>query len=433
MTRVFRSSAMLFILLSAMTIGDLPWQESFGTLTRCPIIFLSPIVVFVVFCLNKKPLLTSTEKYFLGYWIMSSIWAIMMLIAYLMGDGAVDFQGQNLVIRLVKTCIENLIFFFVVVSVGHLLRRLNLKIIWWITLTIFLGLLLAGFIEIHNKETLAFLHPATSSAISDERISLLASEPSQAFPILAGFYFSALCLAVVLGKDIKWLLSISIILLFFALQIGSKGGIPILAVSLALPILGVFRNRPRMALRLSVFIAPGIIVMLVLAIAAQANIQYQFAQFNTFGSRITGMCSPILSLIHFPLGVGYGTFPVYFPRILYETGVWIQNLFSIPINMSEILEITQTGKMLSAKAGIPTQIVYNGVLAIGFFFLVFRQAFMRIKTFEANRPLLSYLFQAFTIFMLMTITFAADMDTLYVYLLPILIVERISLPPKPIS
>lgn len=91
-----------------------------------------------------------------------------------------------------------------------------------------------------------------------------------------------------------------------------------------------------------------------------------------------------------------------------------------------------TGETLSTKAGIPTQIIYNGCIAITFFLITFKRAWRRSKILNSHPPL-AYISRVFLIFILLTILFAADINTLYIYLLPIVLLEHAAKFLKPYS
>jgi len=77
---------------------------------------------------------------------------------------------------------------------------------------------------------------------------------------------------------------------------------------------------------------------------------------------------------------------------------------------------------MGAKAGIPTHIVYSGLQALFFFAWVFWRSWRQTNLLGSN-PLLIYLSRSMLLFMLLTIGLAADMNTLYIYLFPIVVLN----------
>jgi hypothetical protein len=384
-------------------------------------VFLALPLALASWLLSSRAIRRNAQEIgFLAYWCMTIFSATAMLGIHLARGGAIVHEGRNLLVRLLFSGTENLVFFLAFFSLFRLLSTLNQNTILSLALLLFLGLTLIAGIEIINKESLQVFHSNGSAALRESRLSLLMSEPSQAFPTYAALFFTVI---LFIGDRNPWLTTgLTILFLMVALKIDSKGGLPILAISIAVPLIPLLRNRPQ----LGRYVGGGIIIVIsiiVISLVSKGSEQFQdnIEKWSSFGTRLVGFCSAGLTLFTYPFGVGYGTFHVHYPGIISKTANWLQYNSGIPFNLEEVYFMAGTGETLSAKAGIPTQIVYNGILAIWFFCRTFSRAWR--QTYAARDPLYKFIGQAFVVFIFCTLCFGADMNTLYAWLIPIALME----------
>lgn len=411
------------LLWTGMAFGDLPWQEQLGTLTRSPMLFLAPPLAALA-SLRSRGRIGSLSLAFGGYWAVTTAWAVVMLLAHLIGHGELAPGGRNLAAKVFLAGAENLVFFFTVIALADLFGRASLEKVWSFALYGFLALCAVAAIESVSPETLHFLHSGVSAATVETRLSLLSAEPSQASPVFAGFFFLSLTLGVVLRKS-TWTL-VLLVALFAAvfLRINSKGGIPILAVSGLLPLAGLLRRNRQLGTLIGTgaLLISGVLVYGMVS-SEGAGLQANLEDFTSVGTRLVAAAASFGALVQYPLGMGYGTYLVHYPVALERTAAWLQDLLPVYVNLEEIALMTATGDNLSAKAGVLTQVVYNGFLALAFYGWVFWRAWKQTRVLEP-RPGLAFLARTALLFMLLTIALAADSNTLYVYLLPLAVLEQ---------
>jgi hypothetical protein len=103
--------------------------------------------------------------------------------------------------------------------------------------------------------------------------------------------------------------------------------------------------------------------------------------------------SNCLILFKYPLGLGYGNYVLYYPKIL-EQGYEIANnlfvnLFGLSLSYSEILEIITTGHGIAAKAAVLSTIILSGWVGLIFWLIIFRNSLKYIKRLNIENTKMS--------------------------------------------
>lgn len=179
-----------------------------------------------------------------------------------------------------------------------------------------------------------------------ERLRLFTVEPSQA--ILLYLIFSLLSLFLVENAFLKIFILILSGIIF--VLINSKGCfITILLTSIILFLKNIKK------------IKYAVLLLLILPIAfyfflkfAFPSIYWDINEGTSFSTRFSALISIILVLVNYPLGLGYGSYLFYYPKILdqsYEiANALFTNLFSISLSYAEISDMISTGEYIGAKA-----------------------------------------------------------------------------------
>ena len=412
--------SILFLWFCGAIFADMPWQKQLGTITRSPMIFIAPALFSISLFLLPRPRFWNPQelKFFL-YGIFTIFTSVILLFFYYIYGGQPIYKGINLFNRMVFASCENIVTFFAFFSLHRILRLLDRKTVLILMLILFLSLCIIAGIENVDKDVFQVFHTNTSGALLS-RVSLLSSEPSQAFPVFTVIFFLVIFL---LGAEkISLIILLSSLYLIVALLIDSKGGIPIVALSLVAPLIPLFKRKRQTALSLLICIIPVMVIISVhFYTKGSDELQTQIETYTSISTRLVGFCSSVFSLLTYPIGVGYGTNHVYYPPILLKSMEWIDNFINLPLNMDEVIFIASTGDTLSAKAGIPSQVVYNGFLAVGFFYSIFRRAWKRISVHY--NVFQRFLGQALLIYVILSILFVSEINTLYIYIIPLVIFE----------
>lgn len=404
-----------------MVACDLPWQDYLGTQTRSLMFFLGPIA-FIWTRWQNRPLWMPQEKMFGVYAALTMLTSLMIFTTHVLTGGSATAFGKNLFTRTLLTGYENVTYFFAICTMVTLFLIVPIaRVERYFQITFVLLTLLALF-EMNSKLTFAWMHGTTSAFSQDGRISLLNSEPSQAFPTYAAFYFMTALALIRTNASKAYLVVITAVFLGIALAIGSKGGLPIFLTAMVIPIFSVPRKQHRSLAKILVIGLPVIIIMgLIYEQQSLPDLEKSIDTFTSVGTRASGFVSALFTLKRFPLGMGYGTFYSYYPQVLLDAAGWIESLIQMPLNLKEIFDMVGTGETLSAKAGIPTQVAYNGFIALWFYLSIFRRGWRNV--IGVVNPGQAYLLRAMLAFMVLTLLFGADINTLYVFILPLALLD----------
>lgn len=411
----------LVLIIIGMVACDLPWQERLGTQTRSLMIFVAPLA-FLRVLPTYRPWRSGLARAFGTYALLTLLTSVVMLMLHLVQGGALAVNGRNLVSRTVTSGYENITFFMAATALAGILARLPVRTTERAFVATFAILTGLALLEMASKEPMAWAHGTSSAFKADFRLSLLTSEPSQALPTYTAFYLATMACFLRAGRSRLLLAATTAVYLWVAQLIGSKGGLPIFVAAMIVPAFWVSAAHRKTVLKGAVLAAPVVAYLAVAyTTASLPNLQKSIDTFTSVGTRASGFLSAFLVLLQYPFGTGYGTFFVHYPPILLDAANRLTAIFSLPLNLEEIYFMTSTLETLSAKAGIPTQIAYNGITAIWFFGHIFRRAWCQTKNLRSLG--LAYILRGHLAFMLLTLLFGADINTLFVYLIPLAVLE----------
>jgi hypothetical protein len=404
-----------FLLYVGMIFIDLPIYER--TVTHSLMIFFAPLIfVFILVVKNFKVLLTKNLKLFILYMIVSFVISLILLYYLILTRGEFYAYNKNLLIKhfeaFISLSLLHFIVYFLLILVCYNLSPNLLKNFVFL---FFLFLTLVGLIEYLDPEKLSMFHSIPKDY---ERLRLFTAEPSQA--VLLYLIFSLLSLFLAENVSLKIFISILSGIIF--ILINSKGGfITILLVSIILFLKNI-KN-----------IKYAILLLLILLIAFYLFLKFAFPllyidinEGTSFSTRFSSSISVVLVLVNYPLGLGYGSYLFYYPKILdqsYEiANALFTNLFGIPLSYAEISDMISTWRNLAPKAGMQQSIMFNGWVGIIFWLIIFRNSLKYIKKLDINTSK-KIIFEFLILYIFIQLLIGSEYTLLYVIWLPIAFIE----------
>jgi len=366
-----------FLLYVGMIFTDLPIYER--TVTHSLMIFFAPLIfVFILVVKNFKVLLTKNLKLFILYMIVSFVISLIILYYLILTKGEFYVYNKNLLIKHFEAFISlSLLHFLVYFLLVLVCYNLSPNLLKNFVFLIFLFLTLVGLIEYLDPEKLSIFHSVPKDY---ERLRLFTTEPSHA--VLLYLIFSLLSLFFAENVSLKIFISILSGIIF--ILINSKGGfITFFLISIILFLKKIKNIKYALLLLLMLLIASYLLVKF-----AFPSLYVDINNFTSFSTRFSALISVIIILFKYPLGLGYGSYLFYHPKILdqsYEiANALFTNLFGIPLSYAEISDMISTGKNIGAKAGIPQAVMFSGWVGVIFWLIIFINILKYIKRLNIN-------------------------------------------------
>jgi hypothetical protein len=410
---------LLFILVFAMLFQDLPLQLVLGTIARSPVVFVAP-VVFIVIILNEELVVfDKLTKYFLRYWLITMASAIIILCVTIFFVTKFNMYSyvEFMPAKLIKAGTYNLTYVFVAYSLYNLSQRVSLEYICQLLSAILFFLIAYGIIQTFTSIEIPFIH--SLSSIGDNRISLTTSEPSVGSFMFANFAVMVIALRIYLKKNSLATLIIGALSVFILFNVGSKGGL------IFLPIAAVWALRKKINFKIGlvalIFLAPFIYFVITIVLP---QVAIDIDDFNSFSTRSTTWLASMQSLFLYPFGEGYGTYLIYYPPLLLPMNTHLIALTGLPLLSKELTDMVATGINLPAKAGIPTEITYNGFFAVIFFYYLFRYYASLVKSLADDIPKLIFSFLG--TFLFLEFLFNVVLETSYSYVIAFMVMQKIT-------
>ncbi len=331
-------AVLFFFLTFSIIMQDLILQNYFGTIARSPIVFISPALFVFLLVYQKKVFFSRLVKYYFNYaaiTIISSL-LIMLVTIFFVTNGNMNVYSEFFPVKLLKTSYYNLTYFFTIYNLFILCQCMSVNTICRVLEVFVYFMVVYGLLQLFFGLRIPFINTTTSDVT---RISLTASEPSNAAPMFLTIAATALGLRFYLKRNI--LISyIHIILIFVMLVlIGSKG------ILLLLPLAIIIAVRKALTFKV-VFVALLVMIPLIFVIIHNVIplMVKDISDFNSFSTRITCLVAACKSLFLYPLGEGYGTYLVYYPPMLLPTNNEIVHIIGLPLLNIELTDMVQTGK-----------------------------------------------------------------------------------------
>ncbi len=407
---------LIFLLLCiGIIFTNLPVHKY--TVTHSLMIFFAPLIfVFILVVKNFKASLTRNLKLFILYMIVSFVSSLTLLYYLILTGEELYAYNKNLLIKhfeaFISLSLLHFIVYFLLVLVCYNLSPKLLKNFVFLS---FLFLTLVGFIEYLDPEKLSVLHATPKNY---DRLRLFTAEPSHA--VLLYLIFGLLSLFLVENVFLKIFILIVSGIIF--ILINSKGGfITILLASIVL----FLKNIKKIKYAVFLLLISPIAFYLFLKFAFP-SIYIDINKGTSFSTRFSTLISTILVLVNHPLGLGYGSYLFYYPKILdqsYEiANALFTDLFGISLSYTEISYMISTGEHIGAKAGIPQVIVFSGWVGVIFWLMIFRNSLLYIKRLDiktSKKIILEFL----TLCMFIQLLIGSEYTLLYVIWLPIALIE----------
>jgi hypothetical protein len=406
-----------FLLCIGMIFTDLPIYEQ--TVTHSLMILFAPLIFAFVLVVKKfKVLLTKNIKLFIQYMIVSFAISLILLYLYylILTKGEFYVYNKNLLIKHFEAFISlSLLHFLVYFLLVLVCYNLSPNLLRNFVFLIFLFLTLVGLIEYLDPEKLSMFHSAPKDY---ERLRLFTAEPSHA--VLLYLIFSLLSLFFIENVSLKIFISILSGIIF--ILINSKGGfITLFFISIIL-FLKKIKN-----------IKYTVVFLLIILTASYLFIKFVFPslyidiyKFSSFSTRFSGLISVFIILFKYPLGLGYGSYLFYYPKILdqsYEiANALFINLFGIPLSYTEISDMISTGKNIGAKAGILQAVILSGWIAVIFWLIILRNSLKYIKRININTSK-KIVLEFLILYIFIQLLIGSEYTLLYVIWLPIALIE----------
>jgi hypothetical protein len=408
-------SFIIFLLCIAMIFTDLPIYEK--TVTHSLMIFFAPLIfVSILVAKNFKALLTKNLKLFILYIIISFVISLFLLYFSILIKGEFYAYNKNLLIKHFEAFISlSLLHFMVYFLLILVFNNLTPKLLKNFVFLFFLFLTLVGLIEYLDPGKLNMFH---SKPKDYERLRLFVAEPSHCVLL----YLTFSLLSLFFAENISLKIFISILSGIIFILINSKGGfITLFLVSIIL-FLKKIKN-----------IKYAVLLLLILLIASYLLVKFAFPflyvdinNFSSFSTRFSSLISVIIILFKYPLGLGYGSYLLYYPKILdqsYEiANTLFTNLFGILLSYAEISDMISTGENIGAKAGIPQAVMLSGWVGVIFWLIIFRNSLKYIKRLNINTSK-KIILEILILYIFIQLLIGSDYTLLYVIWLPIAFIE----------
>lgn len=415
---VFASMCLMIILLS-MTLNDLPVQAFLGMLGASPM-WAASAVIFILFLIQNKfrLYLDKYSRLFMFYFLLTFYISLIQCVWYYIVEGTIlNSYGVSVLSKHIFASSYYFFYFLTVYCAGYVLRSVSGTFLSKTVILIAFIMTLIIVIEFVAPDVLAPFHLSMEGYGVGSRQRLLSPEPS-----IAAFTFNIfLLLAITLSKVNLVRLILWGALLAGNMLIGSKSSLVLIMFGGLL----VFYFNMTLIQKLKSLFAlipiAGIVIYTIIHTVLPA-LMVDIENFTSVSTRLITSLWAVCSLFYYPLGEGYGTYTAWFVHPL-EAAISIgKNLAPFSLNLSEINDMIDTGNYLSAKSGILFSVIHSGFMAVIFYFIVFRNAFLDVQ--ETNAGYYQKILLRITLwYSLLSILFAVNIEVLYAFLLPFIVVN----------
>ncbi|KAA0544792.1 MULTISPECIES: hypothetical protein [Citrobacter] len=417
------ASLCLLIILLAMTLNDLPIQKVLGTLGASPIWAVSAVIFLFFLVHNRFCLyLDKYSRLFIIYFFWTFSVSLAQCVWYYFAEGTIlNHYGASVFNKHFFASSYYLFYFLVIYCASYALRLVPgvffKKAI--ILIAFFLTLVIA--VEYVLPDILAPFHLSMEGYGIGSRLRLLSPEPS-----IAAFTFNIfLLLAITLSNVSLVRLILWGTLVVGNLLIGSKSSL-VLIMSGGLLVF-YFNMSLIQKLKSLVMLIPvvGVVVYIFLHTVLPA-LAIDIENFSSVSTRMITSLWAVCSLFYYPLGEGYGTYTVWFFHPLDTATSLADSLVPFQLNLLEINDMADTGDYLSAKSGILFSIIHSGFMAVIFYFILFRSSFKDVQKINIGYYQKTLL-RVTLWYSLLSILFAVNMEVLYAFLLPFIVVNYLKI------
>ena len=354
------------------------------------------------------------------YFLLTFCISLIQCVWYYISEGTIlNSYGVSVFSKHVFASSYYLFYFLAIYCASYALRSVPGNIFKKSVILIAFFLVFIIAIEYVAPDTLAPFHLSMEGYGIGSRLRLLSPEPS-----IAAFTFNIFLLMAITLSNVNLVrLVLWGALLVGNLLIGSKSSL--LLIMFGGLLVFYFNMSFIQKIKSLVVLIPvmGVVIYIFLYTVLPA-LTVDIENFSSVSTRMITSLWAVCSLFYYPLGEGYGTYTVWFVDPL-ETATNLANsLVPFPLNLIEINDMVDTGNYLSAKSGILFSVVHSGLMAVIFYFIIFRNAFRDVQ--KSNVDYYQKILLRVTLwYSLLSILLAVNMEVLYAFLLPFIVVGHL--------
>ncbi|HCE3404576.1 TPA: hypothetical protein NG605_001433 [Vibrio parahaemolyticus] len=406
----------MFLTLSIITsvVTNLPLQQVFGTLGSSVVFIISSAVFVILFGLKRDVVFESKLVRYTWYYYLFSFFTSLMILSYqgLVHGNIYSPYGGVLLTKHFAASTYNLVYCFYITSMCCLISFVSQKKQYYIYAFVYFFLVIVGILQYIKLYDFNVFH---NNIVEYSRIRLLSPEPS-----MASLTFNVLGLVVLsLSKSRITILLVIISLLFINIIIASKVALLLLFVSFSLVAVFSTENFRVKAFAFSFIIVLSPFIFIFLSDVALPSLTRDIESFTSFATRGVTTIWAFLSLFYYPFGEGYGTFQIFAPEMVELSSSVFKFISPYYLNYNELNNMISNGENLSVKSGILNQIVYSGLSAAIFYFIIFKLSFSSIEVMDERYN--KYVFKSLMIYVLISILFFVNTEVMYISMLPLII------------
>ncbi len=414
-----QSIYLVYITIVGFIFVDLPLEQYFGTIARCPNLITAPFI-FIYLQANLKQIVpVKLAKYYFNYSIISTVASLLMLfitVAFVT-QGSWYVYAEFMPVKLVKAAAYNFVNALTIYNLYVLFKFITLEQLYKVLFYCLAFLTIYGLVEMFIDYPIPGIH-GTIVTDDNKRLQLTTPEPVTATIVYSIFLSLVLYLRSYLKKVVFFTIVLAIVGLFLLLAIGSKGGVIFLVLSILLSI--------RKKLNFKVVILALITIVPIVYVIFETIVPMLLVDiegFTSFSTRTSTWLAAFAGLIYYPIGQGFGTYLVYYPPLMIPTCKWFSSVIGIPLNTSEMEYYIQIGKYLGAKSGVPNEVMFNGIPALVYLYLICKYHVQRLK--QLPKRTINILFSFIYYFIFFEFLFIVTLETTYYIFLPILLIDRL--------
>ena len=399
----------LVFLLLLTVYQDFPLVNVIGEIGRSPIVLLLPLFVVceaAMLAKHKRVMHGSKlQRYLLVFIVYLSFISVAYVLAQFL-QGSYSFGQENLLGKAVKVLIY---FVLILLYVRHMQllfakigSRRALFVCFFVVVALLAVIMIAELASIPNA--LAPLHAGSQPYW---RVRLLTSESSTTGTIVV--VYSAIL--VYLSRDLSGpakALSIAFVagfFLFYLFVTGSKGFLIVALLTIVVTMAKFldFRKKRNFLLLLG---AAGAMYLFVSHFSAgvMGSLSNDIENYTSSYTRMGTILIALSTVAHHPLGVGTGAYLMYFDQYV-DSAIGVMSRFYYDtfgigqINAGELLQYSGTDRNVGVKSGFFQWVMFGGIAAVVFFYLLAASLLKKAKTSSILFPAL--------IFVLLSLLFVA--------------------------
>lgn len=385
----FLALYLVFLLLLTL-YQDFPLVNQIGEIGRSPIITLFPLFIFCEIALLSKykqvMYVSKIQKYlFTLILYLSFISMVYILVQFI--QGSYSFGTENLLGKAIKVLIY---FVTILLYVRHMQlvfsKIQSVRLLYssfFVVVTFLLGIMIVELVSMPNA--LTFLH---SKDTPYWRVRLLTSESSTTGSIIVVYSAILIYLSRHLTRFARTLshLYVAGFFLFYLFVTGSKGFLIVSLLTLIVTMIKFldFRKKRNFILLFMVITAMYLFIAYFSA-GLIGSFSNDIENYTSSYTRMGTIIIAIATVFHHPFGVGTGAYLMYFDHYLNDAinlmSRLYYNLFGVSqINAGELLQYTGSDKNLGVKSGFFQWVMFGGIFAFVFFYLLAKNLIIKVKS-----------------------------------------------------